>query len=175
MATKTPAKRTAAAKKPAATPVAVPAAPAKKTATAKQAPAKKTAKSAAPVKKPAAPVKKPTTVKQAPAPVAAAGKVVRTTEKAYLPAAERGARLDAVVLKLLKKDGIAKLTRTAVAAAAGCSNSLLTVYFTNAAGLRVKAVQLAADAGDLKTVRKAIADGFDVKTLTRKAQTALRA
>lgn len=166
MATKTPAKRTA-TKKPAATPVAVPAAPAKKTA----APAKKTAAA----KPAAAPAKTPAARKTAPAPVAAAGKVVRTTEKAYLPAAERGARLDAIVLKLLKKDGIAKLTRTAVAAAAGCSNSLLTVYFTNAAGLRVKAVQLAADAGDLKTVRKAIADGFDVKTLTRKAQAALRA
>lgn len=161
MATKTPAKRTA-TKKPAATPVAVPAAPAKKTTTAAK-------PAVAPAKTPAA-RKTP-----APAPVAAAGKVVRTTEKAYLPAAERGARLDAVVLKLLKKDGIAKLTRTAVAAAAGCSNSLLTVYFTNAAGLRVKAVQLAADAGDLKTVRKAIADGFDVKTLTRKAQATLRA
>lgn len=110
----------------------------------------------------------------APAPAVTARKVTATTAKAYLPKEERKRMLDGVITKLLKRDGLAKLTRTAVATEAGVSNSLLRVYYTNADGLKIAAVQNAVDTGDLKTARKAIADGFTASLLTRKAQTALK-
>ena len=100
---------------------------------------------------------------------------VVATSRAYMAADSRKAQLDSSVQKLLKRNGIAALTRTAVAADAGVSNGLLGVYYGNAAGLRIAAVQMAVDAGDLKTARKAVADGFTVTLLTRKAQQALKA
>lgn len=95
--------------------------------------------------------------------------------KAYLPREERKTQLDGVIVKLLKKDGIAKLTRAAVAKAAGCSNSLLTVFYGDAAGVRKAAMHLTIVAGDRKTAEKAITDGYDFKALSRKDQQTLKA
>ena len=108
------------------------------------------------------------------APAVTARKVVADTARAYLPAADRRKLMDAAIAELLKRDGIAALTRTAAAAACGVSNGLIGTYYANAAGLKIAAVQYAADAGDLKTVKKAIADGFQAKLLTRKAQRACK-
>lgn len=126
-----------------------------------------------PSNKIAAPARQPVKT-AAPAPTVAAKKVVETTAKSYLPASERKTLLDKALGKVLKREGIAGVTRSNVATEAGVSNSLLRVYYTNAEGLKIAAVQLAVDAGDLKTAKKAIADGFDAKTLTRKAQKALK-
>lgn len=107
-------------------------------------------------------------------PAATAKRVTATTAKAYLPAEERKALLDKAVLKVIKRDGIAGVTRVSVAKEAGVSNSLLRHYYTSAEGLKIAAVQLSVDAGDLRTANKAIAAGFDVKLLTRAAQKALK-
>lgn len=107
-------------------------------------------------------------------PAVAARKVVAETARAYLPAADRRKLMDAAIAKLLKRDGIAALTRTAAAAACGVSNGLIGVVRTNQAGLKIAAVQYAADTGDLKTVKKAISEGFQAKLLTRKAQQACK-
>lgn len=115
-----------------------------------------------------------TPAKPVASPAVTARKVVAETARAYLPAADRRKLMDAAIAKLLKRDGIAALTRTAAAAACGVSNGLIGAYYSNAAGLKIAAVQYAADTGDLKTVRKAIADGFQVKLLTRKAQQACK-
>lgn len=109
-------------------------------------------------------------VQQTPAP-----KPGRTRTQTYMEHGERKKMLDGHLLKLVKTKGIGGTTRAALADAAGCSNSLLRVYYEGGVqGMLIQAVTLAAAAGDAKTVNKAVKDGFPKSSLPRKYHTLVK-
>lgn len=102
--------------------------------------------------------------------VAKVADVVRPARtNTYMTGENRKAMLDGHLLKVLKAKGINGTSRAELARAAGCSNSLLRVYYPGGVeAMRTTAVVLAATAGDAKTVKKAMADGFPKSALPRK-------
>lgn len=102
--------------------------------------------------------------------VAKVAEVVRPARtNTYMTGENRKAMLDGNLLKVLKAKGINGTSRAELARAAGCSNSLLRVYYPGGVeAMRTAAVVLAATAGDAKTVKKALADGFPKSGLPRK-------
>lgn len=91
--------------------------------------------------------------------------------------ADRKALLDAQLLKTLKAEGINGLTRTGIALAADVTAGLIHRYYGNVHGMRKHALELLGATGkpaDLKLVKKAIADGYDAKLLSRKLQQAIK-
>lgn len=142
---------TIATKKPAAKKAATP---------AKKAPAKRVTAPALPVVEAAAPVRKP-----------------HNKPHVRMAPADRKALLDAQLVKTLKAEGINGLTRTGIALAADVTAGLIHRYYGNVHGMRKHALELVGASGkpaDLKLVKKAIADGYDAKLLSRKLQQAIK-
>lgn len=103
-------------------------------------------------------------------PAPAVAEVVRPARtNTYMTGENRKAMLDGHLLKVLQAKGINGTSRAELARVAGCSNSLLRVYYPGGVeAMRAAAVVLAATAGDAKTVKKALADGFPKSALPRK-------
>ena len=102
-------------------------------------------------------------------------RAVETRKRVRMSPEKRKEMLDAVISKMLKVSGVLSLTREGVAAAAGVSSGLIHRYYTNVAGMRKEAVVMAANAGDIETVQRAIDAGFPKSELPRKVQAQLKA
>lgn len=82
-------------------------------------------------------------------------------------AEERTKELTFAAYNIAKRDGIKKVTRAAVARATDTSVGLTNLYFNGRDGLRMAALELAAQAKDVTVLANAQVAGFELPSLTR--------
>jgi AcrR family transcriptional regulator len=78
---------------------------------------------------------------------------------------QRKAALDAVLVQVLRSEGIAGVTLANIATRAECSTGTVGAYYKGADAMRLAAVNiLAATDGDCKALRRVFEDGYNIKT-----------